>query len=52
MEKIVQDLIEQINTLKKFNAITNQKQDRIETKVDRILDYIKDKRNLDRERRF
>jgi hypothetical protein len=51
-EEIFQDLIDQINTLKKSNAITNQNQSKINLKLDRIIDLLKDKKVRDRERRY
>ena len=51
-EKVFKDLINQINTLKKSNAISYQRQDRIETKLDRIIDFLKDRKVRERERPY
>jgi hypothetical protein len=51
-EEVFKDLIDQINTLKKSNAIANQQQSKINSKLDRIIDLLKDKKNRERERRY
>jgi hypothetical protein len=51
-EEIVKDLIDRIDTLKRSSAISNQNQSRLEAKINRILDLLKDKKDRDRERRF
>ena len=50
--EVFKDLIDQINSLKKSNAISYQKQDRIETKLDRIIDFLKDRKVRERERPY
>jgi hypothetical protein len=51
-EEVFKDLIDQINTLKKSNAILYQRQDRIETKLDKIIDFLIDRKVRERERSY
>lgn len=50
-EKImIEELMDQIITLKKYNAWSSQRQTRIETKINKIIDLLIDKKVRDRER--
>lgn len=43
------DLIDRIDTLKKSDAISKQNQYRLEKKIDKIMDFLKDKKVRERE---
>ena len=51
-EEVLKDLIDQINTLKKSNAISYQRQDCIETKLDRIIEFLKNRKVRERKRPY
>jgi hypothetical protein len=51
-EEIFRDLIDQINTLKKSNAISNQNQIRLEAKINWIIALLKDKKDREREKGY
>jgi hypothetical protein len=51
-EEVFEDLIDQINTLKKSNAVSYQRQARIETKLDKIIDFLIDRKFRERERPY
>jgi hypothetical protein len=51
-EIIFKNLIDQINTLKRSNAISNQNQSRLEAKINWIIALLKDKKDRERERPY
>jgi hypothetical protein len=49
-EEIFKDLLDRVNTLQKSTALSRQNQSRLENKIDKILDFLKDKKKIERER--